>query len=162
MCLSPSPLLTSDGEKYKMLLKPAFLAAACGTLSALASCIPHNMTYDYIVVGGGTAGLVVATRLTEDPDVRVLVVEAGKDKSSDPLVLTPGLGTSTVGNPEYDWAFRSAPQVRFLASHGSRYLLTFMSAEPPQPCHRPAPWQAAGRFGRHQSHGDDVSLSGEH
>ncbi|KAH6688520.1 hypothetical protein F5X68DRAFT_168402 [Plectosphaerella plurivora] len=72
------------------------------------------MTYDYIVVGGGTAGLVVATRLTEDPDMRVLVVEAGADKSSDPLVLTPALGTSTVGNPEYDWAFRSTPQPNLL------------------------------------------------
>ena len=34
-------------------------------------------TYDYIVVGGGTSGLVVAARLTEDPNVSVLVIEAG-------------------------------------------------------------------------------------
>lgn len=94
-----------------MFLRPALLAVAAGSISVLASCIPHNMTYDYIVVGGGTSGLVVATRLTEDPDVRVLVVEAGADKSADPLVLTPALGTSTVGNPDYDWAFRSTPQV---------------------------------------------------
>ena len=95
-----------------MFLKSVLLVAAYGSLSVLGSCIPRNMTYDYIVVGGGTAGLVVATRLTEDPEVKVLVVEAGADKSSDPLVLTPALGTSTVGNPAYDWAFRSAAQVR--------------------------------------------------
>jgi choline dehydrogenase-like flavoprotein len=67
--------------------------------------------FDYIIVGGGTAGLVVASRLTEDSDVRVLVVEAGADKTSDPLVLTPGLVAGLYGKDEYDWNFTSVPQV---------------------------------------------------
>ncbi|KAK3313019.1 hypothetical protein B0H66DRAFT_644141 [Apodospora peruviana] len=66
--------------------------------------------FDYIVVGGGTAGLVVANRLTEDSHVRVLVVEAGADRSSDPFVLTPGLVPAVYGKDEYDWNFKSPPQ----------------------------------------------------
>lgn len=67
--------------------------------------------FDYIIVGGGTAGLTVADRLTEDENVKVLVVEAGEDRSKDPLVLTPGLVAGMYGNPDYDWNFNSVPQV---------------------------------------------------
>ncbi|PCG92769.1 Glucose-methanol-choline oxidoreductase [Penicillium occitanis (nom. inval.)] len=65
---------------------------------------------DYIIVGGGTVGLTVADRLTEDENVNVLVVEAGEDRSKDPLVLTPGLVAGMYGNPDYDWNFNSVPQ----------------------------------------------------
>ncbi|KAL7940798.1 hypothetical protein V8C42DRAFT_206978 [Trichoderma barbatum] len=75
----------------------------------MASLILHD-TYDYIIVGGGTAGLVVASRLTEDIDVTVLVVEAGKDHQDDPLVSTPGFLAMLCGNDNYDWRFRSTPQ----------------------------------------------------
>ncbi|KAK8877516.1 Dehydrogenase citC [Apiospora arundinis] len=68
------------------------------------------MSFNYIVVGGGTAGMTVASRLTEDPDVSVLVIEAGADKSSDPAVLTPGLFATQIGHPEYDWMFQSTRQ----------------------------------------------------
>ncbi|KAI8202309.1 hypothetical protein K4K52_006473 [Colletotrichum sp. SAR 10_76] len=66
--------------------------------------------FNYVIVGGGTAGLVVASRLTEDPEVRVLVVEAGSDQSANPLVLTPGLVAGLYGKEEYDWNFTSVPQ----------------------------------------------------
>ncbi|KAJ4390760.1 hypothetical protein N0V93_004358 [Gnomoniopsis smithogilvyi] len=66
--------------------------------------------YDYIVVGGGTSGLVVASRLTEDPNVSVLVIEAGGDKSQDPFVNTPGFMGALYGKEEYDWNFSSVPQ----------------------------------------------------
>lgn len=71
--------------------------------------------FDYIVVGGGTAGLTVASRLTEDPTISVLVLEAGPDNSGDPLVLTPGLVAAQYGRKEYDWNFTSTPQVYHLS-----------------------------------------------
>ncbi|KAI1841908.1 hypothetical protein JX265_013080 [Neoarthrinium moseri] len=69
-----------------------------------------NEQFEYIIVGGGTAGLVVASRLSEDAQARVLVVEAGPDNSNDPVVLTPGLVVAQFGEEKYDWNFSSEPQ----------------------------------------------------
>lgn len=66
--------------------------------------------YDYIVVGGGTAGLCVAARLTENPDVTVGVIEAGADLMDDPQVYTPSLYPTMIGREKYDWCFQSVPQ----------------------------------------------------
>lgn len=65
--------------------------------------------FDFIVVGGGTSGLVVATRLTEDPNIRVLVLEAGANRLDDPRIVTPGLAASLYDDPDFDWCFMSTP-----------------------------------------------------
>jgi choline dehydrogenase-like flavoprotein len=67
--------------------------------------------YDYIIVGGGTAGLVVAARLTENSDVTVGVIEAGKDRINDELILTPSAFPAMIGNKDYDWCWKTTPQV---------------------------------------------------
>ncbi|KAL4813125.1 hypothetical protein BDW67DRAFT_168873 [Aspergillus spinulosporus] len=70
----------------------------------------ESQTFDFVVVGGGTAGLVVANRLTENPKVRVLVIEAGSNRVKDPRIAIPGLAASTYFDPEFDWCITSPPQ----------------------------------------------------
>ncbi|EJD00188.1 alcohol oxidase [Fomitiporia mediterranea MF3/22] len=65
---------------------------------------------DYVVIGGGTTGLTLASRLSEIPAITVLVIEAGSYHGYDPEIDIPGMLGRTVGNPKYDWSFLSVPQ----------------------------------------------------
>lgn len=67
--------------------------------------------FDYLIIGGGAAGLVLAGRLSEDRDVTVGVLEAGLNHSKNPLVTIPGLSRALTGNLDLDWDFTTAPQV---------------------------------------------------
>ncbi|KXN82889.1 Glucose oxidase [Leucoagaricus sp. SymC.cos] len=69
-----------------------------------------SRTFDYIVVGGGTAGLTLATRLTEDVQTSVLVLEAGEENLNDPLILNMGNYGAHLGRPEYDWCTKTTAQ----------------------------------------------------
>ncbi|KAA1466849.1 alcohol oxidase [Dentipellis sp. KUC8613] len=69
-----------------------------------------DKTFDYVVVGGGTAGLTVATRLSENPEVSVLVLEAGGANINDPAILRPASFGSHFKQPAYDWDYRTEPQ----------------------------------------------------
>ncbi|KAJ3479105.1 hypothetical protein NLI96_g9295 [Meripilus lineatus] len=88
-----------------------------------------DKTFDYIVVGAGTAGLTVAGRLAEDPNVTVAVLEAGEPLLDDPKILLGGGFGSTWGDSKvsplfvhrnsiscgssfvkYDWNFATVPQ----------------------------------------------------
>ncbi|KAF9377232.1 hypothetical protein CPC16_011927 [Podila verticillata] len=67
--------------------------------------------YDYIIAGGGTAGCVLAARLTEqDPHVSVLLLEAGEDMDNTWQVKVPALVTQAF-DTKHDWCLKSVPQV---------------------------------------------------
>jgi choline dehydrogenase len=68
--------------------------------------------FDYIIVGGGSAGSVLANRLTEDPQTRVLVLEAGRsDWRIDPFIHMPAALTFPIGSRFYDWKYESEPEL---------------------------------------------------
>lgn len=64
--------------------------------------------YDYVIVGAGSAGCVLAARLAEDPDLRVLLLEAGPPDSNDNIHVP--LGYLKLARTEIDWDIDSAPE----------------------------------------------------
>jgi choline dehydrogenase len=87
-----------------------------------------NVTCDYVIVGGGTAGLTLATRLVEQNAGTVAVVEAGTfyEISNDNLSQVPATGGTFSGKdihdwlPLIDWGYISTPQVVSFPMSGER------------------------------------------
>ncbi|KAF9447311.1 GMC oxidoreductase [Macrolepiota fuliginosa MF-IS2] len=80
------------------------LCATYGTIQAVP-----DVKWDFIVVGGGTAGSVLASRLTENPKFNVLVIEAGPTNEGVEESIIPGLASRTALS-RYDWNFTTVPQ----------------------------------------------------
>ncbi|KAF6227868.1 hypothetical protein HO133_007596 [Letharia lupina] len=110
-----------------LLLCPVLFAVQ--HFAAPASYVPNDpstsfgasgvdATYDYIIVGGGTAGLAVASRLAENPNITVAVIEAGGFYEADDgnITVVPGYCTVYAGtapndtDPLVDWGFVTTPQ----------------------------------------------------
>ena len=65
--------------------------------------------FDYIVVGAGSAGCVVANRLSANPQTRVLVLEAGGSDRSLTIKMPAATDLYGIGNPRYDWRYMTQP-----------------------------------------------------
>ncbi|KAF4307558.1 putative choline dehydrogenase protein [Botryosphaeria dothidea] len=82
----------SPALAYPSTSKPRIVANATGLLPC----------YNYVIVGGGASGLTVANRLTENPEITVLVIEAGDFDQAEDFIELPGLSGGAVGT-KYDW-----------------------------------------------------------
>ncbi|WP_114008589.1 GMC family oxidoreductase [Cohaesibacter intestini] len=75
----------------------------------MTTCKNLEGDYDYIIVGAGTAGCVLANRLTEDPATKVLLLEAGGSDNYHWVHIPVGY-LYCIGNPRTDWMMKTAPE----------------------------------------------------
>ncbi|KAL8870414.1 MAG: hypothetical protein Q9174_003539 [Haloplaca sp. 1 TL-2023] len=113
--------LSNWARKHTMQALLVFLALVSACLYPLVNGISHlygrdlnaplQNSYDYIVVGCGISGLVVANRLSEDPGVSVACIEAGDADQYEPIIQTPVFVGSDIGG-RYDWLLATTPQTQ--------------------------------------------------
>ncbi|MFF3616840.1 GMC family oxidoreductase [Streptomyces sp. NPDC002580] len=113
----------------------------------------HEKTYDYVVIGGGTAGSVIASRLTENPDVTVAVVEGGPSDVGRDDVLTLRRWTDLLGGElDYDYPTTEQPRGNSHIRHSRARVLGGCSSHNTLIAFKPLPsdwdeWEAAGAEG---------------
>ncbi|HZZ35874.1 MAG TPA: GMC family oxidoreductase N-terminal domain-containing protein, partial [Caulobacteraceae bacterium] len=66
--------------------------------------------FDYIIIGAGSAGCVLANRLSADPKIRVLLLEAGKKDNSILVKMPAGVGALIQAKGDYNWGFWTEPE----------------------------------------------------
>src|SRR3977135_3284910 len=72
-----------------------------------------DASFDYVIVGAGTAGCVLAGRLTEDPVARICLIEAG-GSDAHPLISTTSMGAAAIATRRLNWRFETVPQAHLM------------------------------------------------
>ncbi|MGW0750824.1 GMC family oxidoreductase [Streptomyces sp. NPDC002587] len=115
----------------------------------------HGQEFDYVIVGGGTAGSVIASRLTEDPDVTVAVIEGGPSDVDRPDVLTLRRWMGLLGGElDYDYPTTEQPRGNSHIRHSRARVLGGCSSHNTLISFKPLPsdwdeWSRAGAEGWH-------------
>ncbi|KAK0644854.1 Pyranose dehydrogenase [Lasiodiplodia hormozganensis] len=91
------------------MARSSLLLQGLVALTAVVSAAPTNLTkpVDYVIIGAGPAGYVVAERLTRNPKIAVTLLEAGPDESTNPLVTTPARFFSS---QQWFWNYSTQPE----------------------------------------------------
>src|ERR1700743_2234187 len=84
-------------------------APACAGETTKDRCETMPETFDYIVAGAGSAGCVIAARLSENPKHRVLLLEAGP-KDTSPWIHMPMGYAKLFAHPKLNWMYESEPE----------------------------------------------------
>ena len=111
-------LIANRASLRALLIWQLYASHFISIASGLAISRTGNNTFDYVVVGGGNAGLTIASRLSEQPSVRVAIIEAGDyyESTSGNFSSIPANDVYYNGkdprdtNPLLDWGFTTTPQ----------------------------------------------------